>query len=546
MKLKYLLTIAFIILTSIPLFLSLEYLNTKAGNYTRELNINYLTALSQIAKTRITNAMYRVKDNTALISSRTQMRISLSLWNETADKAHQEKVTRIINDAKNGLIHLKSISVFDVHGKQVGTTDHFINKTIIDVTAIDRTHITLQQENDDVVVVSLAPLTLNNQTVGYIRVTYYSDFITELISDRSGLGKTGEWLFAVRDDSGDALFAIPLKYDHKAAFKKRIAKERTDIPITQAMLGNEIIMQQAPDYRNTPVLASTRYLPEFDWGLVAKIDEAEINALIKENKTAIYIAEFVIVLIAIFTGIGLAMFIARPIESLSDHVSKVGHGHLEDPPDTYGWHEVKQLNTHFKHMIKELREFNTQLQTKVDNQTQALQDANKQLEHLATIDPLTQLFNRRKLDEILAYEFSRAKRYQLPLTIAMLDIDHFKSVNDNYGHAVGDHVLKQTASLLKKTVRTSDIVARFGGEEFCLVLQSCPAETATAFLDRIRLEIASLSFTAEGIEFSITSSFGFAALSEETLTAETLVNQADEALYQAKASGRNKVVQFKV
>lgn len=123
-----------------------------------------------------------------------------------------------------------------------------------------------------------------------------------MVNDHSGLGTTGEWLFAVRDENGDALFAVPLKYDRKAAFNRKVSKERFDVPITQALLGNEIIMDMAPDYLEKPVLASTRYIPSVDWGLVAKINESEISSIVSNTYHLHLKLGVLILLSALFIG----------------------------------------------------------------------------------------------------------------------------------------------------------------------------------------------------------------------------------------------------
>ncbi|WP_420402488.1 diguanylate cyclase [Nisaea sp.] len=543
-RLKHLLIIAFIVLSAAPLFFGLQYLNGQFGQYSRQLFSENLAALSQIAKQRLLTAVDRMKDTTALVASRTQLRRNLAEWNRTADAKHAMDITRIILDAKQGLGHLKEISIHDQSGRLIASTSPEPVTRKLASGQASSTRIDLVLEKDEVIAASVAPLVFEDQLAGHVRLTFSTDFIAELIRQRTGLGETGEWLFAVRHESGDALFAVPLKYDHKAAFQRRVSKDRVDVPITQAMLGNELLMDHAPDYLERPVLASTRYLPELDWGLVAKINEAEVDALVSRNEKLIYIAEFFIVLLAILAGIGLSFFIAKPIENLRAHTARVARGELEQPPNAGGWREVKELTQHFSVMIAALKDFNETLQSRVDERTRELDEANRKLTELATQDPLTGLYNRRYLETCLDREIDRARRYEHPLSIAIMDIDHFKIVNDTHGHGVGDEVLQKIAAFLGSELRASDIVARVGGEEFCLVLPESPETIAHALLERLRLGISEIAFEADGQTFSITCSFGLAALDETSDDADLLQKHADFALYESKKNGRNRITSF--
>jgi len=171
-----------------------------------------------------------------------------------------------------------------------------------------------------------------------------------------------------------------------------------------------------------------------------------------------------------------------------------------------------------------------------------LQLAKQRLERLAVTDSLTSLHNRRSLDEALEREFARARRYGHPLSVLMLDLDHFKQVNDNHGHAVGDAVLELVGDVLKRATRETDIVGRFGGEEFMMLAPHTPREQAELVGERIRELVASDSEAAENLP-SVTMSVGLASTEFEVLdNGEQLVKLADDALYEAKRGGRNRVV----
>jgi two-component system cell cycle response regulator len=169
---------------------------------------------------------------------------------------------------------------------------------------------------------------------------------------------------------------------------------------------------------------------------------------------------------------------------------------------------------------------------------------NHRLEALAQTDPLTQLVNRRALTIRLVTEMERVRRYNAPLAMLLLDLDHFKLINDTYGHLAGDDVLVAIASVLQRAVRTVDTVARYGGEEFVIVLPETGKQGAMAFAERIRDRLASHRFSVGGRQdVRVTASIGVATYPSTGLdSVEDLFRAADAALYRAKGSGRNLVV----
>jgi two-component system, cell cycle response regulator len=175
--------------------------------------------------------------------------------------------------------------------------------------------------------------------------------------------------------------------------------------------------------------------------------------------------------------------------------------------------------------------------------TDQLQQANAKLAQLAVTDPLTGLNNRRSLYAQLEREFARAQRYRHPLSVLMLDIDHFKAVNDTFGHQMGDRVLKILGDVLRSSIRNSDIGGRFGGEEFMVLAPETARDTVGVLAERIRAGVQVRTATAgEGIP-KISVSIGVATTElQHATTFEELVHLADEALYKAKREGRNRVV----
>jgi diguanylate cyclase (GGDEF)-like protein len=164
------------------------------------------------------------------------------------------------------------------------------------------------------------------------------------------------------------------------------------------------------------------------------------------------------------------------------------------------------------------------------------------LEKLATVDSMTGLYNRRHFMVLAEAEWSRYQRYQRPLSVLMLDIDHFKSVNDRYGHAVGDEAIAAVANACERGKRNSDIAGRLGGEEFAILLPETDAAQAKVVAERVREAVAAHVFSVHKVRFSVTISLGIAQASVSMSGIDALLRDADAALYQAKEAGRNRVV----
>jgi two-component system, cell cycle response regulator len=176
---------------------------------------------------------------------------------------------------------------------------------------------------------------------------------------------------------------------------------------------------------------------------------------------------------------------------------------------------------------------------------QSLREANEKIQKLSLTDPLCGTFNRKYLNEQLVLEMERAKRYSRPLSLIVADLDHFKRVNDEFGHLIGDDVLRHFGSLCMTSMRVNDWVARYGGEEFVIVLPETPLGEASCYAERLRLRVASVAAATSSGAVSITASFGVAEFSavsgDKTDSGENLLRAADAALYESKRAGRNQV-----
>lgn len=197
--------------------------------------------------------------------------------------------------------------------------------------------------------------------------------------------------------------------------------------------------------------------------------------------------------------------------------------------------------------VETTRRLNRELELRVVERTEELEKANQRLEVLSNTDQLTQLYNRRYFEEAFCREWERCKRYKHPFSVLLLDVDHFKQVNDQFGHKAGDACLIQIADMLQHFLRTpSDLVARLGGEEFCILLPETDAEEACNVADRIRAAIEQRVMRVNEHRFSVTISGGiYAQIPDDGCNVDEMLNYADKALYLSKSRGRNCVTLYK-
>jgi diguanylate cyclase (GGDEF)-like protein len=222
-----------------------------------------------------------------------------------------------------------------------------------------------------------------------------------------------------------------------------------------------------------------------------------------------------------------------PISKLQVATEQVERGNYEIELPLVGKGEIGALAKSFRHMVAVVRQTNQELEQKVKDRTEELQ-------RLTEIDPLTGLLNRRGMMDRFEKENARQARQGGSMGLLLLDLDNFKQVNDTYGHAAGDVALCSTANILQSMKRSYDHAARWGGEEFLILLPECSEQDLLVIAQRIREVVQSLRIETVTGDFSFTVSIG--AHHPKTLqTPDAMLSQVDKALYQAKEAGRNCV-----
>lgn len=303
--------------------------------------------------------------------------------------------------------------------------------------------------------------------------------------------------------------------------------------VLERLTKREGAVQTYESVSGVEVLGSLKQVPRAGWAVLAEIpvDTAYHQVRRFRDLTLAIVAGLLLLVTAI--AYRLALLIVRPLERLTKGAAEVAEGDLAvDLPTATG--EVGDLTYVFNHMVGRLRQSRQDL----DAVNETLREQNEELERLSASDSLTGLSNRRILTQRLSEELLRSQRQSHSFTVLMLDVDHFKKYNDAYGHPAGDEVLKKVANILRNCTRAGDCTARYGGEEFAVLLSGKSGDTALQLAERIRTRVAAEEFVGG----KVTISGGIAEFPHHGHTAEAVISSADEALYEAKREGRNRVV----
>ena len=272
------------------------------------------------------------------------------------------------------------------------------------------------------------------------------------------------------------------------------------------------------------------------WSVVVSRSENEVSETAHETTLVIVFVGITFTLLTAAVALILGKWAARPIVELATTAQSIGEGHLNARAEVRANDEIGFLAKSLNSMVENLQVTMTS-RDELKYEIKEREKVEEKLRLLSTTDELTGAYNRRAFNEYLGANIDRAMRYNEHLSMFLLDIDNFKKINDTYGHDVGDLVLKALVRVVRESVRQQDIVARWGGEEFTILLPQTGKDAALQLAERLRKKIAVNDFPKVG---RITVSIGLAELQVDD-TSDALVKRADLALYQAKDSGRNIV-----
>lgn len=402
----------------------------------------------------------------------------------------------------------------------------------------------------------VAPYHYNNKLIGYVEfgeeIDHFVDFLKRtthddyaLLAEKELLSKD-EWTLSNKtrgiDNKWDLMprHAWISRQDDKFIRSGCVTEEN----IKQFEYGPAI----TPEFRSNAGDLVCGGFPLYD---IQRKHIGAIATLINTSKQARILSEQKIYFLTILSAISLLIFvvislisdrwIVKPIENLANATRYFAKGDLKNHRITH--HSGDELGL----LSEAINDMAAQLDTlcsSAETRSSELEALNRKLETLAITDGLTGLYNHRYFYNKIAEEIHRSNRYNHPLSLIIADIDNLKSFNDTYGHTGGDSLLKTFAETIKATVRDTDIVARYGGDEFALLLPETDLKAAMEMAERIRSQIHARSYFQKELPANadISASFGVAEFSLHGESEKELVKRADKALYEAKKTGRNRVV----
>lgn len=297
-------------------------------------------------------------------------------------------------------------------------------------------------------------------------------------------------------------------------------------------------------------LINRTFNPTYDLGLIALQPKTEIDAMVSSVHHVSQIILFSSIIAILLVSLWQILIVCKPLNNLIDHISQITEGKMDieefkarSSQDEIGRlaKVFNQMHATIKRQIQELNAHRDMLEKEVKERTYELEQANKKLDLISRTDELTQLPNRRDMHRTIEKEVDRANRFRKAFSIIFIDIDHFKDVNDTYGHAAGDAVLKSVASTIRSLLRKYDVLARYGGEEFLTLLPETELKDAAHVAERFRKQIENQTIFFGGQEIKVTITLGVAQF-DSGLGAERCIQLADKALYEGKEHGRNRVI----
>ncbi len=295
--------------------------------------------------------------------------------------------------------------------------------------------------------------------------------------------------------------------------------------------GSEIEITGA---QGKPVLAIAFTLPVEGWNLVLESGQGQTQLVVKEFVRRTLTMVLALAAVLLLLGLLLARTIVLPLEALMKAAKEIKGGQgLGRKVERRGGGELGELVDAFNIMSQSLSQVMEELRSN-----------SEEFKRLSNTDPLTGRHNRRYIMDTLQRDIRRAKRFGQPLSLIMIDIDHFKRYNDKWGHMAGDEALRGIAGALAASVRDSDVLARYGGEEFLVSLPQTDKPGALFAAEKLRAAVEELVFQPRNGKASLTISLGVATYEEDGKSIDEVIEAADQALYRAKEGGRNRVVSF--
>ena len=556
-KINVTILVMFMVLSLTPLLTSIAiYFFTTGG----ALEVSATRHLQDLAssETKLVREWFDDKANTIR-----------SLANSPAVQAEDwAKIKEMLDRTKKYFPEYGSLAFVNTKGKIVVDTTGIVG---IDVS--DRKYFKAAMSGQDYIsemimartykrpcIVISSPVKVNGKIIGLVFGSVAVDDLSNVVMG-FGLGKTGENYLVDRQGN---LVSVSSKILQAGVDTKKLIPAPKDICLSEALHTKRDSVMNYTDYRGISVISVHRWLADLNILLITKQDSSEaIEEAGGRGLRMSLAAGATLVLLMLPVVWFIARRISSPLDAITSVVNQISAGKLDYRVKPLKCNEeirnlgeqinelARTLKSSMEVIVDQMNEMELQREEITAQNEDVLRAyekltlANQSLQQMATTDLLTETYNRRYFMERLRTEVLISLRSQRPLTIALIDIDHFKAVNDTYGHKVGDQVLKGFATVISSLIRRSDLLARFGGEEFIILVPETSLEGAMSLAEKIRSTVAEHEFKVEGGSLQITISIGVAELNDFSKSPEKAEDQmlvvADNYLYEAKRLGRNLV-----
>ncbi|WP_282936062.1 sensor domain-containing diguanylate cyclase [Paenibacillus sp. RC67] len=499
------------VLLTLTILLFASYQSNKQSLFTTTLTLNYSTAdkMSQTMDSLFKSMRNSLVFTAAYLSSNSQMS-EQNMQNQLELLRHNSNYFNSIAVIdENGIFRSMAPSSIGNIGQRISTPAAW------EALASRKSYISLPYTSTStgrLIVLMSEPLFDHDGTYrGFLAGTLYLDETNVLntIFGTSHYDESGSYLYVV-DTKGNLLF-----HPEKSRLGENVSANQVVQKVLQGKSGHELVVNTL----GVALLAGYSPVTENGWGIIVNSPISVVYEQLNRLIRSIFFYTLLPFTLLLVGAIRIARKLASPFVSLADLVTRLGQGARVTPPDiTRHWNREADLLTRT-----------------ITDAFHGLQIQTDQLAHAAMTDPLTGLTNRRTLETLLNQWTSE----QSPFSLIVMDLDRFKSINDTYGHLIGDEVLKHLARIVIQSIRVGDIGCRFGGEEFVVLLPHATLIEARLVAERIRI---SMEQSVNPSGRTVTVSLGIAHYPSHAQTAETLFHLADQALYKAKETGRNRTI----
>jgi diguanylate cyclase (GGDEF)-like protein len=372
----------------------------------------------------------------------------------------------------------------------------------------------------------------SNELAGVLVAAIHWREIEEI---RSAMERNGDELVVVTRTGEVLLGSKALRTRYPSAQVANLRRAKHDVFVDRSADGEVLSGYSAMD--------GHRDFPGMGWGVIVRRNAEVAFAATRQMFWTIVGIGTVVAILGILLAGGIAKRVSGPIHALTKAADSIGRENgVTSLPRLRGSSEVIHLSTSLRSLLLRIgfvERLTQEAEAKAAEEAKKFANDIASLRKLAETDPLTNLLNRRAFMDAAADAMRYYQRYNRSIATLIVDIDHFKRVNDHHGHAAGDAVIRRIGELIAQTLRETDKVARFGGEEFVVLLREVSEHDAHELAERIRLVIAESRIPFDGKELGVTVSIGCAAITSHDRDVEELIERADRALYSAKSAGRN-------